>query len=80
MCVHVRNVATDKSLEIYEMERSITILAVVCFYSRILIRKLPQNCICIFRKVENEIKSYTRKKTDLKFNVPNFVPHNIYFF
>ena len=58
MCVHVRNVATDKSLEIYDMEWSITILALVLFYSRIVMRKLLQNIICKYRKVENELKNY----------------------
>ena len=67
MCVQARNIATNKSLEIYEMEWSITVLAVAHFYLRIVIRKLPQNCICKFRKVENELKSYTQKKADLKY-------------
>ena len=40
--------------------------AVVRFYSRIVIRRLPQNCICKTRKVENEVRSYTKKETDLK--------------
>ena len=45
MCVHVLNVATDKFLEIYEMEYSIIILVKVRFYSRIVMRKLPQDCM-----------------------------------
>ena len=72
--------------EIYEMEWSITILAVVRFYSRIVIRKLPQNCLCKFRKVENELKSYTKKKADLNYLkfcstnqlLPKFVNFNLY--
>ena len=33
----------------------------------IAIRRLPQNCICKLRKVENALKSYTKKKAELKY-------------
>ena len=73
------------------MEWCITILAVVRFYSRFVIRKLPQNYVCKFRKVENEPKSYfvivkrnqqKNHKTKLRFflrksNFNNIVP-NVY--
>ena len=49
------------------MEWSITFLAVVRFYSRIPIRRLPQNCICKFRKDENDLKTFTKKKAALKY-------------
>ena len=57
--------STDK-YEIYEMEWSITILAVVRFYTEV-IKKLPQNSKFNFGKVENEQNSYI-KKADLKFH------------
>ena len=49
------------------MEWSISIRAVVAFYSRFVIKKLVGDQLNIYRKVEDSIKSLMERKTDLKY-------------
>ena len=48
------------------MEWSISILAAVAFYSRIVIKKLDGDQLNIFRKVEDSLKSLIKRKADLE--------------
>jgi len=44
-----------------------TFYAVTCFYSRIIIRKLNDSSLTIFRKIEKLIKLSAKINADIKF-------------
>ena len=76
----------DGSFNIRNVEFNKHIQAIVYFYSRVVIRKLSNNCLQLFRKLEKAYKTLIKTNADLQFLIfclnnqmlPNFVNFKLY--